>query len=229
VPTIRQVVARSIVALAGALALALVLGLFLSPFFTHNGPTGVDASVLRWFTGLRTPAWNQVMRRVTWLGSGIVVVPLTIAVAMALVLGRRTLLAIFVAVAVAGAALVNWIAKSFVNRSRPAVAVRLQHPHASSFPSGHSVQAAATYVAVAVVVASLTRAPTARGVASTVCALLVFAVGISRVYLGVHWATDVIAGWLVGSACAVGLAVAFGILRVQTRHIAVDGRSLSRP
>jgi undecaprenyl-diphosphatase len=205
-----RVIAAIVIALACALAVALLLGLLLSPFVAHNGPTGFDAAVLRWFTTRRTPERTHVMRLVTSLGSGVVVIPLTITAASALVLSRRRRLALLVILAVTGAALVNWIAKTVVDRNRPSVAVRLQHPHASSFPSGHSVQAAATFVVLGIVVTSLTRRRVVRAVVWTTVALLVVAVGISRLYLGVHWATDVLAGWLVGTVSAVGVAGALG-------------------
>jgi undecaprenyl-diphosphatase len=207
------VIVGIMVALAAALTLALLLGLVFESFRTHNGPTGIDVTAFRWFTARRTPSWTPVMRRVTYLGSGFVVLPVTVVAATVLAVAGRRRLGLAVVVTVAGAALVNWIAKAVIGRDGPLAAIRPQRPHASSFPSGHSVQAAATFVALGIVVASLTRVRIVRTSAWTVLAVVVVAVGVSRLYLGVHWATDVFAGWLVGTVCAVGVAVAFGILR----------------
>lgn len=194
-------------ALAAALVLALLLGLALTPFLVRNGPTGLDTEVFRWFAARRTPAGTRVMRWTTYLGSGVVVLPLALAVVTVLVLTARRRLAGFVVVTVGGAAVVDRIAKAVVGRDGPLVVTRFGLPHDASFPSGHSVQAAAICVALGVVVASLTRLRRLRVTAWAVLTLVVVAVGVSRVYLGVHWATDVLAGWLVGASCAVAVAV----------------------
>ena len=95
-----------------------------------------------------------------------------------------------------------------LRRDRPPVAIQLQHPHGSAFPSGHATQVAATYFALAVVATVLTKAPTRRAATWTIATLIVFLVGVSRVYLGVHWATDVLGGWLLGSVWVAGLTAA---------------------
>ena len=97
------------------------------------------------------------MRIVTWLGSSAVVIPLAIVVVVALLIGRRRWLALFVALAVGGASLLSVLAKDVIGRDRPPVDIRLQQAHSSAFPSGHSTQAAATYFALAIVVTVLTR------------------------------------------------------------------------
>jgi Membrane-associated phospholipid phosphatase len=187
----------------------------LSPFLVHNGPTGIDQHITDWFAGRRTTTWSHVMGRVTWLGSSVVVIPITVLTTIGLGWAHRGRLAAFVVVTVTGAALVNSLAKDFVGRNRPPAAVRLQHPHASSFPSGHSTQAAATYVALGIVILVLTRSRVTRVISWTLLIGIVIAVGVSRVYLGVHWTTDVIAGWIVGTAWTLGVACAFGLLAPQ--------------
>lgn len=206
----RSVIVGVVAAFACALTLAVGLGLLLSPFLMHNGPTGIDQHVTDWFAGQRTHTWTHVMWRVTWLGSSVVVIPITVITTIGLGWVHRGRLAAFVVATVAGAALLNLLAKDIIGRNRPPVAVRLQHPHASSFPSGHSTQAAATYVAIGIVILALTRARGTRLITWTILAGAVIAVGVSRVYLGVHWTTDVIAGWIVGTAWALGGAFAFG-------------------
>jgi len=208
----RSVVLGVVVAFACTLTIAISLGLLLSPFFVHNGPTGIDQHIAEWFAGRRTPMWTHVMWRITWLGSSIVVMPITALTAIGLWWTHRGRLATFLVVTVVGAALLNSLAKDVVGRNRPPVATRLQQPHASSFPSGHSTQAAATYVALGIVILVLTRSRATRVVAWTIVTGAVIAVGVSRVYLGVHWTTDVIAGWIVGTAWTLGVTCAFGSL-----------------
>lgn len=178
----------------------------------------------------RTTWLTETMRVVTWAGSGLVV---TVVVAATGVAARRRggswrpmlwLAGLAVALAVVDAA-----AKAMVGRPRPPVAGMLAHASGSAFPSGHSMQAV-TYLAVAWLLAA---APFARGGGSPTrsrparlrlvwsrlawlrlvwprlvwpaAVAVVAAVGTSRVYLGVHWGSDVVGGWSAGVAC---LAVA---------------------
>lgn len=147
-------------------------------------------------------------KTVTWLGSLVVLVPLALVVVVLLVQARRRLLALFVTLAVGGAALLNALAKATIGRDRPPPRLRLQHPFGSSFPSGHATQAAATYLALGVVALMVTRSRARRGGAWAAVVIVCVIVGISRVYLGVHWATDALAGWLLGALWVTGLAVA---------------------
>ena len=153
------------------------------------------------------------MSVITWLGSSWVVVPLAIVAAVVLLIVRQPWLALFVALSVSGAALLSVLAKDVIARDRPPLDIRLQHSVSYSFPSGHSTQAAATYFTLAIVVAALGESRALRALTWLVAVLIVFFVGVSRVYLGMHWATDVLGGWMLGSLCAAGLAVALAPLR----------------
>jgi len=155
------------------------------------------------------------MRIVTWLGSSAVVIPLAIVIVVALFIGRHKWLALFVALAVSGAALLSALAKDVIGRDRPPLDIRLQQAHSSSFPSGHSTQAAATYFALAIVVTVLSHSRPLRAVTWSAATLIVFLVGVSRVYLGMHWATDVLGGWLLGSIWVTGLTVALAPLNTN--------------
>jgi undecaprenyl-diphosphatase len=217
-PSPLRVALRAVAAFGLTLGAVLILGWVLQPHFQHNGPTDFDASVTNWFVDQRSDPWTTLMKAITWLGSTAVVIPLTLAVAAWLLWRRRWWLAAFLAASVAGASLLSAIAKYVIDRDRPPESLRLQHPVGSAFPSGHSTQAAATYLALAFVVFALTDRRAVRLVTSIAAALVVFAVGISRVYLGVHWATDVIAGWLLGVTWVVSLGLAFGPALEQDRH-----------
>ena len=120
-----------------------------------------------------------------------------------------------------GASLLSALAKDVIGRDRPPVDLRLQQPHSSSFPSTHSTQAAATYFALAIVVTVLSRSRPVRAVTWIAATLIVVLVGVSRVYLGMHWATDVLGGWLLGGVWVAGLTVA--IAPLDTRPRAVTG------
>jgi membrane-associated phospholipid phosphatase len=200
------------VAFAVAFTLTVGLGLLLELAWAADGSTAFDSQITHWFVDHRTPTWTDAMRIVTSLGSSAVVVPLAILVVVVLLVARRRWLALLVALAVGGASLLSVLTKDVIGRDRPPLDLRLQQAHSSAFPSGHSTQAAATYFALAVVVMVLSHSRPLRAVTWTVATLIVFLVGVSRVYLGMHWATDVLGGWLLGIVWVVGVAVALAPL-----------------
>lgn len=149
------------------------------------------------------PPWLQEMARdVTSLGSLAFLGFVLIAGVGYLLLVSKTALAAFMGLAVLGGELLSTILKISFDRPRPDI------PHATrvftaSFPSGHAMLSAVTFLTVA---ALLTRVHADQRVKTYFLALAVFltvAVGLSRVYLGVHYPTDVLAGWSVGSAWAI--------------------------
>jgi undecaprenyl-diphosphatase len=116
-----------------------------------------------------------------------------------------------VALAVAG--FLAAVGKTVFGRARPPVALHLITENEPSFPSGHATDSAALYGALALVfVVFVLRRPIARAAAATGLVLLTGAVGVSRLVLGVHWPTDVLAGWALGftAAFAVVLVAALG-------------------
>ena len=157
----------------------------------------------------RSDDLTTITRCVTTFGGSLVLVPLTIAGVVVLVSIRRVWLACYLATVVIGASLLSSTAKAFVGRPRPPLDVRLAGVGGSAFPSGHSTQAAATYVALAIMVGVVIASPALRTLLWVVLATITTAVGLSRLYLGVHWFSDVVAGWLVGTAWALGAARAF--------------------
>jgi undecaprenyl-diphosphatase len=132
-----------------------------------------------------------------------------------LLIRRRLRLAVFVVVAMAGAAVLSGVTKTAVHRARPVVKVPIEKVAGGSFPSGHALT---SFVALGLLVILLgPRLPVAwRALLTVAAALIVVAVGFSRLILGVHYLTDVLGGWLIG---ALWLTAIHALLRpTRTRH-----------
>ncbi len=139
---------------------------------------------------------EAVLGVVTWLGSGWVVFP-ALVLATILLWPRLGTRALLVPVTGAATALVNALLKLFFQRARPTTVLNL-FGVSHSLPSGHAATATAAYVFLMFVLAR--ERIVARGTAVAVGVAIPLLVGVSRVVLDVHWATDVVAGWLLGVA-----------------------------
>lgn len=153
---------------------------------------------------LRGPSWLQeTARDITALGGFTVLGLVTVAALAVLIVYRRRRQAIVFAVAAIGAQVLAEAIKNVVGRPRPSFVARYDLIASSSFPSGHSMMAPAIYFTLAAIIAAGELRPGARRLLMVGSVLLVIAIGVSRVYLGVHWPTDVVAGWTLGSAVAL--------------------------
>jgi undecaprenyl-diphosphatase len=145
------------------------------------------------------------MRDLTALGGVTVLTLITVSVLVLFLLHRQRASALFLAVAVLGGQGLSHLAKSGFSRPRPDLVPHAVDVATASFPSGHSMMAAVTYLTLAVMLARGERHIRVRAFYIGVAALLSLLVGISRVYLGVHWPSDVLAGWTLGAAWALGV------------------------
>lgn len=155
------------------------------------------------------PRWLQESGRdVTALG-GFTVLTLIAALAIALLLlhGRRTQAAIFLS-AVVFAQVAAEIVKAIIDRPRPSLVTHHDLVYSSSFPSGHAVMAPVVYLTLAAIVAAGDSRRAVKVILLLSAAAIVIAIGVSRVYLGVHWPTDVLAGWTMGVAIALSATIA---------------------
>jgi undecaprenyl-diphosphatase len=168
--------------------------------------SSVDAAVLRFVLGVRVPWLNGVAMDLTALGSPVVVALVTIATAALLAASadRRGVTALVVS-SFASAPL-TMAMKSLIDRPRPDVIPPLVSVTGLSYPSGHALAAAATYLTAAFVVARHLHSPRQRIATIGFAGLLVLLIGGSRVYLGVHYPSDVFGGMLLGTAWALGMA-----------------------
>jgi undecaprenyl-diphosphatase len=179
---------------------------------THSGAVAhVDDHLTRVAVSARTPALNSAMKVVTWLGSWVALLVTAVVIAALVITRRLQVLAAIVAVfAWAGEAGGVAIGKTVVGRHRPPQAIWLVHAHGWSFPSGHTAVACLTFAILALCVATLARGRAVAVVGWLTAALAIAATAFSRVELGVHWTTDVIAsvvfvtGWLAAIAISLG-------------------------
>ena len=196
-------------AFVGAIGGGLVLGLLAYLMRTNAQLVSVDNSVGQWEFDHKTHLSTQALQRVTDLAStyAVVIVIVVVAIAELVRIPNKWVPVFLVSVVVGEIVLVQTI-KQALDRVRPSF-----NPAAAtlgpSFPSGHSATAAALYAAVALVLARR-RAPRTRALIAGAAAAVAVAVACSRVMLGVHWLSDVIAGLAFGWAWFAICAIAFG-------------------
>ncbi len=178
---------------------AVILGL-ADGAVEKNGLATIDPVVWQWAINQRTPALTTVAIAITEIGSTLAMgIIAGVSVLVLWFRGRRGD-AVLVAVVSAGAGLLVRVGKATVGRERPPVEFRLVTETNESFPSGHALASAAIIGVLLVVFVPMIHSTAWRATAISGGVLFVLAIGWSRVYLGVHWATDVLAGWLTGVA-----------------------------
>lgn len=150
------------------------------------------------------PAWlPSAMRDVTALGSSTILTMVVAATAIFLALrGLRRSMAMVLVATICGSLVVTLI-KALVGRARPDLIDRLMAEASHSFPSGHAANSAIVYLTLATLLFPVMPDRRLRAFVIAVALLLTFMVGVSRVYLGVHWPSDVLAGWTFGASWAV--------------------------
>ena len=180
----------------------------------------VDATVMRWFRRPDNlavpigPAWLvESAKDLTALGGPTVLTLAVLAVCGYLALaGPRTAIGIVLAAALGGLG-VSTLLKIGFDRARPDVVPHLAPAFTASFPSGHSMLAAIIYLTLGALVAGVAPRRRAQAYVLGVALLLALLIGVSRVYLGVHWPTDVLAGWAAGLAWASLCWIAVRVLQ----------------
>ena len=150
------------------------------------------------------PWFEELVRDVTALGSAPVLVIAVLAVFGFLALAKAWRLAFFTLAASASGLVASSLLKYIVDRPRPDLVPHGNLIYTTSFPSGHSMMSAVIYLTLAALTARLMEQRRLKTYALSVAIALTLLVGVSRVYLGVHWPSDVLAGWAAGGAWALG-------------------------
>lgn len=150
------------------------------------------------------PLWlEEAGRDITALGGNAVLILLTLAVLGYLVMDNKPRLVLVVLIATLGALGANSLLKKTIDRDRPDLVPHRTVIYTASFPSSHSMLSASTYLTLGALLAASQKRKRIKVFILLFCTLTTLLVGISRIYLGVHWPTDVLAGWTAGAAWAL--------------------------
>lgn len=161
-----------------------------------------DEAVLRWMGAHHSHLLDGAMVEITALGTGTVVLMIVAISALFLALTRHRYSALLLLVATAGGIGLNLVLKLRFDRPRPHVITWGTNAVSSSFPSGHAMSATIVYSTVAYLAARLYKRMWPRVVTMFIAAIVILAISISRLYLGVHYPSDVLAGAIIGLAWA---------------------------
>ena len=193
--------AEFVIGRALALALlALVISLLADAAAEGDGVTAFDQPIWSYFVGHRSSAATSFFKAASTVGSTMTMGVLATIVVVVLLIRKARSAAITLAAVAVGAGILVVVGKAIVGRTRPPVAYRLVVETNQSFPSGHSLASAAILGGIAVLAARTIDHRIWRTTLRIGCVVAVLIIGVSRLYLGVHWSTDVLGGWLAGMA-----------------------------
>ncbi len=209
----------SFVVVAGAICAWVFIGITQDVVAKEESAL-TDPRVMDFVVAHRIGWVTATMKIVTWLGSNTVLVPLVVGVGLYFWLQERAWRpASFMVAALVGADLWYLTAKSLVARPRPPTTMHLIHVWGFAFPSGHATAVVATW-GMAAVLLGARRSPRVKAGLWACAAVIATLVGFSRLYLGVHWWTDIVAGFALGGLwlCILGWAFLSGVLRTTAEE-----------
>lgn len=191
------VLAGATIAFGGTYAFAKFAG-----HVTSGSTQAFDDAVLTWIGQHRSPALEPIMLEITFLGTGTVVLAIVVVSGLFLWLTRHKYSAALLFISTFGSIVLNNLLKVGFDRPRPRVFEWGSQALSSSFPSGHAMSAAVVYGTVAYLAARLQKHFWHRVITLFVAGLLILLIGATRLYLGVHYPSDVLAGIIIGVAWA---------------------------
>jgi membrane-associated phospholipid phosphatase len=180
-----------------------------------EGQTATDERLADWLHGRATDPFTDVFRAITWTGNFLTLLVVTLVAVVVLWRRRERTDAVFVAFAFLGGQVLSNGMKLGFRRERPFFADPLATESTFSFPSGHALVSLAVYGALALLVARRVSSHRRRGLLLAATAAWVALIGFSRLYLGVHFLSDVLAGFAAGAAW---LALLYVALELKTRY-----------
>jgi undecaprenyl-diphosphatase len=200
----------------------------------HDPLTELDLDIVTWFRAHSTPLLDHIGVAVSLVGSPIAMALLAAIVAIVLAVRRRWILLSGWAAVFAGGGVLDWGLKQIIQRPRPAGASAFLHGESFSFPSGHAMGSLFGYGMLAFLLARFwarTRRQRLTIIVST--AVLVVSIGLSRLYLGVHYFSDVVAGYAAAlvwlAACISGVEITLGRRSLHPWEVGLERRARPRP
>jgi undecaprenyl-diphosphatase len=198
-----------LILLLGGTALTALLFLWLWSEIAEGELNAIDREILLAFrnsadlTTMAGPTWlRQTMLDFTTLGGTTVIILMIVGSATFLYMkGAHRMALVIVGATISGSIMVTLL-KGFFQRPRPTLVDHLVIEHSASYPSGHAANSAIVYLTIAVLFLRAEPSLKTRIFVLSAALLLTFAVGVSRVALGVHWPSDVLAGWMFGISWA---------------------------
>jgi membrane-associated phospholipid phosphatase len=201
-----------VVLVAGAVAAIALVAVFveiLDAVVDNDDLTVVDRPVVEWIAERRTGGVSSLVIAVTDIGGKVLLAALLASTAVVIAMRLRSWRPIVLAaVAGGGSAVIVAAIKAMIGRDRPDPVQRAIVESGFSFPSGHATSALVILATVAWLVSLVTASRTMRATAWVAAGILAVAIGLSRVYLGVHYPSDVLAGWVLGTSWLITVAVA---------------------
>ncbi len=198
--------------LAGAamVGLTVVTNTVQEAVVDEDGISGIDQPILDAAIPLRSPDLNTAVTAYTDVGGPIGMPVLTALAVLVLVLVRRRWTpVVLIGIAAAGSLAMTVVGKNWIGRLRPPTELAVPpYEDSPSFPSGHTLNATVLVTVIVYLVLIWTTATWQRVLAVVVGGLFIVTMGLSRVFLGHHWMTDVIAGWTLGFAWALAVITA---------------------
>jgi undecaprenyl-diphosphatase len=195
--------------IAGGLAAGIGILVFLGIEISAGKTQAFDRTILLAMrrpddhAPLGSPAFQQTARDVSALGSSAVLWLLTGTVAGFLALDGKKRLALFICACVATGVLLETTLKDIFERPRPDIVPEAIYARGTSFPSGHAMMSALVYLSLGASLARFNRRKAVKVYSLILAVFLTILIGVTRVYLGVHWPTDVLAGWAGGGVWAL--------------------------
>lgn len=207
-------------AVAAFLTLGFVVGISAASVFlifaaivTGGVTQAFDERTLAWLATHRTPFLNEAALEVTSLGNGFTLAVLILAVSVFLWQTQHRWSVYLLLIAYVGGQILNRVLKNWFDRPRPSIVEHVDPVHSMSFPSGHAMISLIVYGSIAYLVARLEPTPGLRRTTWALATILILGIGVSRMYLGVHYPSDVIAGFIAGLAWLAFVAAAFTAIR----------------
>ena len=178
----------------------------------------LDQAAISFSSAIRSPRLDAVAIGVTALGSGTVITIFVLSVALLFGLRRKFLQAVHLLAAAGGSALLTSMMKSYFERARPEQLAHLVDVQGYSYPSGHSLSSSAVYFTFAILLFFDFRTSWERTLIIGFSLASIMSIALSRVYLGVHYFSDVIAGVMVGIFWAAILAAVAVYLAIRRKR-----------